>query len=241
VKIAQGHDGLASVPDAHTRLFTFGRPPLAAQRHEWVPTRQPVPLEHWPVLPPPPDDAPFTTLATWRAHPAVTWQGRHLGGKGLTFREYADLPRTTHHRLAVGLGGQDDDVGHAFLARHGWDSVDSRAASVSTAAYRRFIGGSRGELGVAKQGYVVSRSGWFSERTCSYLASARPAVVQDTGFSDWLPTGEGLLAFTSPAEAESALEEVTGDYLRHARAARRLVAGHFDAGEVCAGLLKAAL
>ena len=40
---------LAAVPETHTRLFTIGKPPLPAQLHDWVHTRQPVPLEHWPV------------------------------------------------------------------------------------------------------------------------------------------------------------------------------------------------
>ena len=62
-------------------------------------------------------------------------------------------------------------------------------------AYRRFIQQSRGEFTVAKDQYVAPRSGWFSDRSVSYLAAGRPVVTQSTGFEKFVPTGEGLFAF----------------------------------------------
>jgi hypothetical protein len=104
--------------------------------------------------------------------------------------------------------------------------------------YRRFVQGSWAELGVAKSGYVVARSGWFSDRSACYLASGRPVVAQDTGFSAYLPTGDGLLPFTTVDEAAAAVDLIKGDYDRHRRAARMLAEEHFDSGLVLGRLLE---
>lgn len=231
---------LAHVVENHTRLFTYGRPPLPAQQHEWVPTRQPVVARFWPVTSPA-ADAPFATIGQWRSEWAVSWNGESYQGKDATFQPYLDLPSRSTARFRVALGGRDEGLGADLLGRHGWEIADSIAASRSSAAYRAFIAASAGEFSVAKHGYVAPRSGWFSERTCCFLASGRPAVVQDTGFSDWLPTGSGLLAFSTPDEALTAVERVRSDPRHHAQAARALVAEHFDGAHVCAELLEAAL
>lgn len=229
---------LAEVTETHTRLFTFGRPPLPGQRHEWVPTRQPVVLRFWPMTDPPPD-APFTTLAQWRSEWEVSWNGSPCRGKDASFPPYLDLPSRAPVALQIGLGGRDNRVAAEMLRPYGWQVTDARAHSATCDAYRAFIASSAGEFSVAKHAYVVARSGWFSERTCCFLASGRPAVVQDTGFSDWLPTGEGVLCFATPEEAIGALEEVVSDWDRHARAARELAERHFNAAAVCSELLEA--
>jgi len=88
---------------------------------------------------------------------------------------------------------------------------------------------------------VRTRSGWFSERSVTYLASGRPVLVQDTGFSDWLSTGTGVLAFSSPEEAIGGLAEIDGHYARHCRAAREMAAEYFDAGKVLPPLIDRAM
>jgi hypothetical protein len=240
VRIAK--DELPQIPECHTRLFTFGRPPLPGQRHAWVPTRQPIPIECWPELGPPPEGAAFSTVAgSWRAEWPASWNGVDYGGKEKTFPDYLDLPARTGARLCVALGGRDDHVVGPLLRRHGWQVVEAASVSASPAAYSAFIAASAGEFGVAQHAYVAPRSGWFSERSCCFLASGRPAIVQETGFSDWLPTGEGLLPFSTPDEATDALARVISDWSRHAAAARTLVAEQFDAATVCAELLERAL
>src|SRR5262249_38879133 len=89
-----------------------------------------------------------------------------------------------------------------------------------------------------KHGYVVSRSGWFSERSACYLASGRPVIVQDTGFSLHLPTGDGLLAFEDPDGAAAAVDEVNRHYAHHSRAARELAAAHFDSRVILTRLIE---
>jgi hypothetical protein len=95
------------------------------------------------------------------------------------------------------------------------------------------------EFGVAKNMYVETRSGWFSDRSVCYLASGKPVVVQDTGLTDLYPLGEGLVTFTTADEAINGIERVSADYRRHARAARDLAEAYFDSGRVLSGLLSA--
>jgi len=107
-------------------------------------------------------------------------------------------------------------------------------------AYRDFIHGSKAEFGVAKHTYVVNRTGWFSDRTECYLASGRPALVQDTGWTSHLPSGEGLLAFSTLDEAVAGVDRVNAGYERHARAALDVASAHFDARVVLPRLLEVA-
>ena len=99
---------------------------------------------------------------------------------------------------------------------------------------------SKAEFGVAKHTYVSTNSGWFSDRTECYLASGRPALAQDTGWTAHLPAGEGLLSFSTPDEALAAIDRVNSDYRRHARRAGEIAREHFDASRVLSRLLEEA-
>jgi hypothetical protein len=241
VRIARGDPLLAQVPDWHTRLFTFGRPPLPAQAHEWVPTRQPIWRTGWDAAPAPSPDAPLTTVTTWKAYPPVSWEGVEYGAKDRSILSFIDLPaRVAPVRLRLAVGaGMDRAYGVSVLQEHGWELADPVAATGSTAAYRGFMADSLGEICFAKHGYVAARSGWFSERSCLYLLTGRPVVAQDTGWTDWLPAGEGLLAFHDMDSAAAAVEAVRADPVRHGLAARKVVEEHFDAADVCQALLDA--
>src|SRR3954447_11051859 len=192
VRAARGDAALAPAVAGHSRLFTLGRPPLPGQREEWVPTRQPVATRHWPVAPAAGDGAPFTTLTTWKAYRPVEWEGRAYAAKDVSLRTFLDLPSRTAAPLAVALGaGEDHGEGARLLRDHGWALENPIAASRTTADYHRFLARRAGEIGFAKHGYVEARSGWFSERSCCYLASGRPVVAQDTGWSEWLAARAG--------------------------------------------------
>jgi glycosyltransferase involved in cell wall biosynthesis len=119
----------------------------------------------------------------------------------------------------------------------GWEVIDSHDVSVTPADYREFIQKSRGEISVAKNLYVDTRSGWFSCRSVCYLAAGLPVVVQDTGFSEFLPTGDGLLAFSDGAEAAQAVSDVASNYAHHQRAARDVARECFAADRVLGKLL----
>ena len=119
----------------------------------------------------------------------------------------------------------------------GWQVIDSHDVSVTPEDYRDFIQKSRGEISVAKNLYVDTRSGWFSCRSVCYLAAGLPVVVQDTGFSEFLPTGEGLLAFSDGEEAAGAVREVASDYARHQQAALEVARECFATDRVLGKLL----
>jgi glycosyltransferase involved in cell wall biosynthesis len=104
-------------------------------------------------------------------------------------------------------------------------------------AYREYLLGSRGELSIAKNVYVATRSGWFSTRSAAYLACGKPVVVQETGFSAHVPTGPGLHAFATAEEAVAALEAIRSDYARACRHAREVAEAYFDAERVCERLI----
>ena len=85
---------------------------------------------------------------------------------------------------------------------------------------------------------MVSRSGWFSDKSACYLASGRPVITQETGFSGHLPVGEGLLSFSDVDEAAAAIEHVEANYERHAKAAREVAEVAFDSRTVLPKMLE---
>ena len=82
---------------------------------------------------------------------------------------------------------------------------------------------------------------WTSNRTVSYLASGKPAVVQYTGPSRFLPEAEGLFRFRSMDDAVRAFAALETDYERHCHAARALAEEFFDARRVVQHIFERAL
>lgn len=201
----------------------------------WRPTRQPIVLDAWPVTPVP-TSAAFTTVMQWDSYPAREYGGKHYGLKAQSFGPYLGLPgRCAGAALDLALGSPE--APRDLLVEHGWRLSDPLAATLDPWAYQSFIQRSLGEFSVAKHGYVAAHTGWFSERTACYLASGRPAVVQDTGFSEHLPTGKGLFAFTTPDEAADAIGRVMSDPPGNAEAAREIAVQHFSSDVVLTSLL----
>src|SRR5262249_43579967 len=126
----------------------------------------------------------------------------------------------------------------AALASNGWQLLDPNQVANTADRYQQFIRGSKAEFGIAKSGYVASRCGWFSDRSLCYLASGRPVLAQETGFSRFLPTGEGLFAFQTAEDVLAAIEALRRDYPRHTRAARAVAEEHFDSDKVLSRLLR---
>ena len=225
---------------AHTSFHTFGERfgtpgcRIPDDGLPWRPTRQPVVLDRWPVTPPP-ADAPFTTVMKWDSYDERTAGDLRLGMKSASFDAIAELPARTGAELELAVSG---DAPTGRLAELGWRLADPQAVAPDPAAFQAYVRASAGEVTVAKEGYVVTRSGWFSERSAGYLASGRPVITQDTGFGDYLPTGTGLLAFRNIDEAAAAVEAVRAEPAAHARAAREIAEEHFDARRVLTALLE---
>jgi hypothetical protein len=222
--------------DGHTHHVTVGRrvPPTG---HDWISTLPPVVLDDWPVAGRIETDA-FTTIANFRAYGSIEHEGVRYGQKAHSLRSLVDLPRLTDERFALALDIHPDEPDLAILREHGWGLLDPRVVAGTPERYSAFVRGSKAELGIAKEGYVVSRSGWFGDRSAAYLASGRPVVAQDTGFGERLPVGAGLFAFADTDGVLAAIEAIRFDYARHARAARAVAEEHLDSGLVLTRLLR---
>ena len=119
--------------------------------------------------------------------------------------------------------------------------IQGWAVSRTTDIYRKFIQESRAEFGVGKHCYVASKCGWFSDRTVCYLASGRPALLQNTGLDDWLPVGSGLVTFDDLDAAVRGVAAIDVDYENHCLAARRLAEEYFATDKVLPNLLASAM
>jgi hypothetical protein len=238
---AEGRDvGLAG----HALHFTVGtnvgtpRCDLPTGGLDWHPIRQPVSLERWPWADGDELGA-FTTVASWRgAYGPLTWQGRTLGVKAHEFRRFAELPRAVDVPFAVALDIHRGDeptpracapaVG-AARPRTPW-----RRPPPSSASCRRPARSSP-----PRRARTSPRAAAGSATARSATSRRAPGLVQDTGFTGELPTGEGLVAFTTPEEAAEGARAIAADYPRHRRAARRLAETHFASARAIAPLLEA--
>jgi hypothetical protein len=207
----------------------------------WRRTNPPVVLDDWPVAPAAAAHGPlrFTTVASWRgAYGAATFGGRTYGQKAHEFRTVIDLPRRAGQTFEVALdihAGDAKDL--AALRESGWVVVDPRGAAGTPELFGAYVRGSSAEFSVAQGVYVDTRSGWFSDRTTRYLASGRPALVQDTGFRRHVLCGEGLVSFSGPDEAAAGAERIARDYPAHCAAARAVAERYFDSDAVVARVL----
>lgn len=230
----QGHDAYVTVGE------NVGGPgcTIPTGGIDWVTTPQPVVLEHWP-----PQDGPgeaFTSVGSWRGpFGPVEFDGRTYGLRVHEFRKFAELPRRVTAPLEIALDIDEADAADVeLLRRGGWRLRDPREIAADPWRYRAYLQGSSAEFMVAKNMYVQSRSGWFSDRSICYLASGRPVLAQDTGFSDYYPVGRGLVAFSTIEEAEDGVERIAADHRAHSRAARALAQERFESSHVLGGLLK---
>ncbi|HEY6550190.1 MAG TPA: hypothetical protein VIY71_03205 [Solirubrobacterales bacterium] len=229
--------------DLHNRFATvgleLGEPGCAVPTcgREWIKTLAPVFLPRWQVAERIGTDA-FTTVANWRGYGSIEWGGKRYGQKAHSLRGLLGLPEETAQRVVLALAiDAAESADLEALKRHRWSLVDPQLVAGTPDRYAEFVSGSKGELGIAKEGYVESRCGWFSDRSAAYLASGRPVVAQETGFSRHLPVGEGLFSFETAEGAGAAMDEIAADYRRHARAARSLAEAELDSAVVLERLL----
>jgi hypothetical protein len=177
----------------------------------------------------------LSTVANWKhTGKDVVWLGETWHwSKDTEFRRFLDLPSRSPLPLELALGSiGEGDV--ELVTANGWHVVESISEPDE---YRSYIQRSAGEFTVAKEQYVRPRSGWFSDRSACYLAAGRPVVTQDTGFGSFVPTGEGLFAYSTLDEAAAAIEAIAGDYERHSAAASEIAREYFDASRVLGRML----
>jgi hypothetical protein len=209
----------------------------------WLHTRPVVCLERWPYVYDPHAEA-FTTVSSWDGSEWIAdGEALYENSKRLSFLQFAELPQLTPQvlELALFLSSAKDMEDRQLMESYGWRIRHSREVAGTPEMYQAYIQSSRGEFSCAKPYYMKFQNAWISDRTLCYLASGKPVVVQDTGPSAYLPSGEGMFRFLTLREAVEALASINADYERHCRAAREIAEAYFDARQVVESILNCAL
>jgi len=241
ISIANGDKGLIEGISQCDRRFTLGQRigapdcPVPTGGGPWLKTLPPVFLPEWPVAQN--GATHFTSIMRWQGFRDAHHNGVSYGQRDREFPNFLDVPKLTQQKFRIAQMGIEPKL----LENRGWETSPGEIISKTPASYREFIQRSRGEFSVPKHGYVKMRGGWFSDRSVCYLASGRPVLVEDTGLSDWLPIGEGVLTFGDLNEAVAAINRIDIDYERHRRAARHLAENVFSTDRVLPALLNAAM
>ena len=202
-------------------------------------THQPVDLDLWPMAYDP-EARFFTTIGNYRQSGYdITYQGEvYRWSKHHEWEKFLDLPHHCSQTFELALM-HCNSADQYTLQMYGWNVVPTLPMSLDIfTAYPDYFRQSRGEFTVAKDQNIRLRSGWFSERDATYLATGKPVVAQDTGFSKIFPCGEGLFAVSNVEEAAAAIQKINADYRKHCQAARRIAEEHFSAPTIAARLLE---
>ncbi len=207
----------------------------------WHPFLPFVYLPQWRPGPDPGRDAPFSSITQW------TWEELSLNGRTLSaskraaYLRYVDLParcaRPFELAVNIGVGDPADDRG--ALAAGGWRVVDPHRIAGTPQHYQEYIRGSRAEIQCPKPIFRELNTGWFSDRSVSYLALGRPVLAEDTGFRRHIPVGRGILTFRDGEEARAAVAEIDGNYALHSRGARELARDLFNSERQLGAMLAA--
>ncbi len=217
-----GHDLFLTVGS------NFRSPNLRLPRtsQEWIPLLAPVPGEYWRERLAAAGGADarqaWTTVSHWYGYNDLVWEGNTYGGKRDSLHALANLPRMTAVPFTIASDLQPGWEDYEPFIEGGWNLISSAEVCRDVDSYLRFIAGSRGEIGVAKGGYVVSRGGWISDRSVIYLALGRPVVLQDTGWPEVVTPRPGLLPFEDVSGAAKRIEEAEKDPDEQSAGARKL-------------------
>ena len=244
---AELHQGVQATLDflePHCAFFSYaenyGNPDCGLpfqDRFPLHPTRQPVIMDFWQGRPGAREQ--LTTIGNWRQpwRDVILDGERYSWSKHNEFMKFIDLPQRTPQAFELALSSYEP-ADQELLEGHGWQVRHALDFSIDPDDYRDYIAGSRGEYSVAKDQNVRLRTGWFSDRSATYLAAGRPVINQDTGFSNVFPTGEGLFAFSTMDEILAAVEAINSDYPRHSRAAEAIAREYFAHDVVLGRLLR---
>jgi len=208
----------------------------------WHHIPPPIHLPSWPITPAD-SAAPYTTVSSWWGWSEVLGGESFNNEKRTSFLELLDLPSRIGAKLELSLSlwkqREHEDV--RLLESHGWSVRHAFDVAPTPELYREYLKRSRGEFSAAKPSCKILQNAWISDRTLSYLAMGKPAVVEHTGPSRFLPDADGLLRFQGVEEAARMLAEAESSYERHSRSARAFVEKYFDAEVVIGRVLEIAL
>jgi hypothetical protein len=205
---------------------------------DWRPTRCVVTLPEWESVRNIPAGADLTTIMTWDWFRGKLEQnGREYFPKAAEFEKFWDLPAKVKTRLSLAINGIKAPL--PKIQSHGWAVQDAQEATLTPEKYQRFIANSAGEWSVAKHVYVATCSGWFSCRTACYLASGRPAVVEETCWSRFVPGGKGVIPFSTMEEAVAGVESLAADPMGHRAAAYEIAREYLAPDRVLPAMIDA--
>jgi hypothetical protein len=224
----------------YDRYYTYGKnvgvegnqiPTLGVK---WGHIYSPVKTSNVKVLPASPQ-GPYSTIMNWQSHKLIQYNGATYGQKDVEFEKFIDLPQKVRVNMEVAVSGKN--VPEKKLLGSGWKIENARRVTISYDDFFNYIYHCRGEFSVCKNIFVATRNAWFSDKSSAFLAAGRPVVVQDTGFSRYLPVGEGLFAVNNVDEAAAAIEKIESNYERHAKRAREIAVEFLEAKNVMKSFL----
>ena len=214
----------------HNHFFTYAENIneneclLPTMELSWHKTRPLVIMEMWNKSY---SSESWTTVMTWNNfRKPIVYEGKIYGTKELEFPKIENIPSLVNTKFEIAVGG--NDAPRDYWKKLGWSVFYSEEISKTAKNYKNYIQRSKGEFSVAKNVYVDTRSGWFSCRSICYMAAGKPVVLQDTGFSKYIPTGKGVMAFTTLKEAVEAIKIVENDYETHCHAAKKIAKEYFS-------------
>jgi hypothetical protein len=233
--------------DSHNYHFSFGENinntgcRIPSCGIHWIPTRQPVCLPYWKISTLSDDHPAFTTLMNWTAGKILQYNNDVWGQKDIEFEKFLQLPKEVPQIQLSAIVNKTGNVNSNFskekIEKAGWKVLDPDENAGNWMQYQKFIDGSYAEFSIAKNTYVKANSGWFSCRSACYLAAGKPVITQNTGWTENIPSGLGLLAFDDMDSAKQALMNVVADYEKHRFAARQIAEEYFDSNKVLQQLL----
>lgn len=226
--------------EKHNYFFTFGENYgsedclIPKDGFDWKSTRQPVVLDLWKATEGK-KDAKWTTVMQWDSYEALQFEGQTFGMKSASFDKYSDLPKMTEEKFELAIGSAN--APREFLRSKGWKIINPLVPTKTPRTFQKYIENSKAEWTIAKHGYASSKSGWFSERSAGYLASGRPVLTEETGFSQFVETGAGLLSFSTKEEVLAGIKMINSNYRQHCKAAREVAADFFGYEKILSKLL----
>ena len=236
LELHRGEQHAIEFLEPHVAFFTwglnYGNPDCRlpwSERFTFVPSPPPVVVDLWDGFDGDPEPAAFTTIGNWRQPwREVTFEGEvYTWSKHHEFLKILDLPSRVDQLFELALSSYKE-ADRRLLEDNGWAVRPGLEVSTDPESYRTYVARSRGELTVAKDQNVRLRTGWFSERSATYLAAGRPVIQQDTGFGNAFPTGKGVFGFSDLDGAVAAVEAVNADYGANRRAARDVAREFFN-------------
>jgi hypothetical protein len=245
IKIDKGTKSTRKYLGRHRALFTFGENigtenfPVPTHRLKWLATRQPVVTDLWRTRRSPSRAAVFTSVANWSTsgQKDIMWRGKkYLWSKSREFLRFIAAPKKAGEIFELATNIEHVATRLRF-ERNGWRLTSPLQMSVDYWLYRAYVQRSKGEFTVAKDQYVRLNTGWFSDRSASYLAAGRPVVTQETGFTTFYGGKVGLLSFETLDEIADAVKRVNADYAKHSRAAYAIAREFFEAEKVLKAVL----